>query len=198
MNEGYIKFQFNQISETEPPLNEVLDLLELRTKLYDLGLVGFVENVSYGNVSKRISQNSFIITASNTGKTREIGTKDLVTVVSVDYEKNLVNFIGKFPPSSETLTHFAIYSSFQFAFYVVHFHHRGIWQKWVFKMPTTPVEYEYGTIQLAQSIAQLSPFFHDDEDAGVVVLGGHHDGIVVFGKSISAILKCIEKLFKGN
>ncbi|MFN3305850.1 MAG: class II aldolase/adducin family protein [Candidatus Kapaibacteriota bacterium] len=194
MNEGYIKFQVNQIADTEPSLDEVQDLLALRIKLYDLGLIGFAENISYGNVSKRISHNTFIITATNTGKTREIETKDLVKVISVDIEKNLVHYVGKLPPSSETLTHFAIYSTFEFALFVVHFHHKRIWQKWLFQLPTTPVVCEYGSVQLAQSIAQLSPFFQNDEDFGVVILGGHRDGVMVFGRSIDAILKCIKQL----
>lgn len=196
MNEGYIKFQFRKIPGTEPALDDVLDLIELRTKLYELGLLGAYENVSYGNVSKRVSKTSFIITASNTGKTKSIGTKDLVTIVSVDIENNLVNYIGEYPPSSETLTHYAIYETFQFALFVVHFHHKQLWGKLSFKLPTTPIECEYGTIQLAKAIARQASFFLDHKDAGVIVLGGHPDGLIAFGKSVDIVLKTIDKLLQ--
>ncbi len=192
MNEGYIKFQFKQVSENCPSLFEVLDLINLRNELFNLGLIGFVDKISFGNVSKKLTKNSFIITASNTGNIKTIQPEHLVTILSVDLNLNLVRYSGKLPPSSETLTHYSVYQSFDFAKLAAHFHHSLVWEKLKKFVPTTPETSEYGTVELANSILEISKTFPFKENYGVICLGGHRDGILVFGADQKDILKWIK------
>lgn len=197
MDEGYIKFKHKAIDDTFPELPLVEDLINLRTKLFDLNLIGVEGNVSFGNVSKRVKGNEFVITASNTGQLRVLEPKHFVIVNFVQLETNYVEYSGKMPPSSETLTHFAIYSTFQKANYVVHFHNFRIWNRFKNRIPTTPEDKTYGTVELARAVIDIKSEFRTEPKSGVIALGGHESGMLVFGDSIEIVLKEIEQILNS-
>ncbi|MCX7908176.1 MAG: class II aldolase/adducin family protein [Ignavibacteria bacterium] len=197
MNEGYIKFQYKIVDGAYPKYDEVAELIKLRTHFFDLGLIGYDGKVSFGNISKRINETEFIISASNTGLQRVLSPEDFVIVFSVELNKNFVLCKGKFPPSSEALTHFSIYRTFEFANYAVHFHNYSIWKRLKNVLPTTNKNYSYGSIELANSISQLKWQISGTKGVGVIVLGGHESGLFIFGKEDKLILEEINKLISG-
>jgi ribulose-5-phosphate 4-epimerase/fuculose-1-phosphate aldolase len=195
-DEGYIKFNFEAIEEVVLSHSEVEDLIDLRTKLYDIGLIGFSDGVSFGNVSKRANGDEFVISSSNTGDKRILSPEQFALVTFVDLDRNMVKFKGKNPPSSETLTHYSVYKAFPEANYVVHFHNHNIWEYYLDKLPTTPKSAGYGTTELAKSILELRANFHATEKISAIILGGHYDGVVTFGRSVDEVLDNINKLYR--
>ncbi|MGB9912507.1 MAG: class II aldolase/adducin family protein, partial [Candidatus Kapaibacteriota bacterium] len=181
MDEGYIKFRYEFSEGKLIDESKIQDLQQFRTFLYDLGLIGSFNNISYGNVSKRIEQLSFVISASNTGTFRVLPAEYFVLIKFVDVEKGIVHCVGKFPPSAETITHYAVYSTFHNANYVIHFHNSQIWNKLKHFKPTTPDNAQYGSLDLAKSILSFKDNLDTNICIGTIVLGGHKDGIIVFG-----------------
>ncbi|MEJ5287056.1 MAG: class II aldolase/adducin family protein [Bacteroidota bacterium] len=196
MDEGYIKFKFELVDGNLPEELDISDVNDLRTKVFDLGLIGFYENISYGNISKRLDGLNFVITASNTGKYRVLSPEQFTVITFVDIDRNFVKCIGKYPPSSETITHFAIYSTFPNANFVVHFHNSKIWNELKNKKITTPDNVEYGTVELARSILNLKSIADISVEVGTIVLGGHKDGVIVFGSNVEQLLEEIYSFYK--
>lgn len=198
MDEGYIKFRYKAINDSVPDLSCVEDLIDLRTKLYDLGLIGFKDGVSFGNLSKRLKANEFIITISNIGRIRILQPEHFATVSFVEINNNYVEYKGKYPPSSETITHFAVYYAFQKANYVVHFHHYQIWEETKNKFPSTPEDKSYGTVELARAIIDIRSKFKYEPSSEIIVLGGHEAGLLVFGTSTKLVLEKIQKVLHNQ
>ncbi len=191
-DEGYIKFSFRLIDNSAPSHEEIEDLNNLRTKLWDLSIIGAIGGVSFGNVSKRRGDNEFIISASNTGSRRVLTPEDFVIIYKTDFERNLVEYSGASPPSSETLTHSAVYLALPKVSFVVHFHNKDIWQALVDLCPTTPKQYQYGTPELAKSVYDLCFKYQNYE--GIIILGGHFEGIVAFAGNVERLEKIIINL----
>ena len=86
-------------------------------------------------------------------------------------------------PSSESLTHAAIYESDATAGAVVHCHCSRLWAAILNEAPTTSNAVEYGTPEMANEIMQL--FKRTDvQRRKIVVMTGHEAGILTFGKDL--------------
>lgn len=187
--EGVIKFQldFEKSGPVDPAL--VKGLSPWRKKLYELELIGqnpdLYGGYSYGNVSRRIKHGSktFIITGSQTSHLPELEIDHYSKVLSCDVEKNRLVAQGPVPPSSEALTHFAIYIANGNINYVFHIHSPVIWKNAKsLGIPQTSPDVAYGTPEMANEIKQL--FQSDQLDSqNIVAMGGHRDGIIGFGKT---------------
>ncbi len=187
--EGYLKFQCERVNGTlgEPTFFRKFNLF--RTRLWDLGLVGEKENgIGFGNLSRRIGQYIFI-TGSQTGGKRELEIEDYVLVLDWNWERFTVKSFGKRPCSSETFTHLAVYTSSLEAKVVVHIHSAEIWQWAKDKIPGTPPEAEFGTLELALAVRRLVA--RDPKGFGWLVLLGHEEGLIVWGKTVSQVLELI-------
>lgn len=196
MDEGYVKFKFEFLGTQTPSQDELQDLIDLRAFLFDLGLIGYSEGISFGNISKRVEGRKFIISASNTGKFRFISPEYFVYIATVDLERNLVRCVGKNPPSSETITHYAVYETFPRANFVVHFHNLKIWSDLKNRVITTPENAGFGTVELAMSILELKNKFPTNTKKGIIVLGGHKSGIIAFGENPDRLKVEIQNLFQ--
>lgn len=195
MTEGIIKFSFEFSSRIVPNLKEVDKLNFIRKRLIELGLIGVGrDKISFGNVSHRLGGNSFLITASQTGNKKILQPSDFVIVRNFDINKNQVYVDGIHPPSSESLTHAAVYCAKPFVKIVAHFHHKELWKKLYGIALTTNPEAEYGTIELAKSLFQLLNC-RKDKINNIVVLGGHKNGIIVFSENVKELLTLIIKLW---
>ena len=82
--------------------------------------------VGFGNLSVRdgVSGN-FYITGSATGGLPELTPTDCVRVVAYDFARNWLRYEGAAIPSSESLTHAAIYESDPSTSAVIHCHDSG-------------------------------------------------------------------------
>ncbi len=155
-----------------------------RDKLYKLGLIGvYPTGIGYGNISIRFGQNKFIITGAATGKFKRLTARHYTQVTEYDLARNSLTTVGPIKASSESLTHAVIYAYDRNISAVIHIHHLGLWKKLLNKVPTTQ-NAEYGTPAMANEIVRL--FNQTDlPEQKILVMAGHAEGIVSFGKNLT-------------
>jgi L-ribulose-5-phosphate 4-epimerase len=161
------------------------ELNAYRRKLLDLRLIGVDSNgIGFGNLSVRdVASDNFYVTGSATGGIQELTLSDCAKVVACDFETNRVRYEGSALPSSESLTHAAIYESDATAGAVIHCHDFKLWAAVLNEAPTTSKTAEYGTPEVANEIMQL--FTRTDvQSRKIVVMAGHEAGILTFGKDL--------------
>jgi ribulose-5-phosphate 4-epimerase/fuculose-1-phosphate aldolase len=161
------------------------ELNACRRKLLHLQLIGVDSNgTAFGNLSVRDgTTNNFYITGSATGGMPELTVADCVRVVSYDFERNWLQYQGFAIPSSESLTHAAIYRSNATAAAVIHCHDPKLWAALLNQAPTTSKGAEYGTPEMAYEIVRLFQV-GDVRTREIFVMAGHEGGIVAFGKDL--------------
>jgi len=148
-------------------------------------LIGLDANgIGFGNLSVRdgVSGN-FYITGSATGGLPELTPTDCVRVVAYDFEKNWLRYEGAAIPSSESLTHAAIYQSDPTISAVIHYHDSVLWRMRLDRVPTTSKGIAYGTPDMAYEIMRLFTV-SDVRSREIFVMAGHEGGIVTFGKNL--------------
>jgi len=161
------------------------ELNAYRRKLLDLHLIGVdPEGIGFGNLSVREgATKNFYITGSGTGGISELILANCAKVVAHDFERNQVRYEGSAMPSSESLTHAAIYQSDPTAGAVIHCHNSKLWAALLNQAPTTSKAAEYGTPEMAYEIMQL--FTRTDaQSRKIVVTAGHEGGILTFGRDL--------------
>jgi len=184
MGEGYIKFNCILGEETSGLSDENYLLLnKWRNILYQAGLIGcYPGNIGYGNISIR-SGAGFIITGSATGCREKLTKDDYVLVDRYDFLTNEISCRGKIRASAESLTHAAVYEAMPGMMAVIHVHNLELWEKYREIMPTSPYSAEYGTPEIALAIRNLC--LNDDiRRNNVIIMGGHKEGIIAFGKDL--------------
>ena len=165
--------------------NSVAELNASRRKLLNLRVMGVDSNgVGFGNLSVRdgVSGN-FYITGSATGDLPELTPTDCVRVVAYDFAKNWLRYEGAAIPSSESLTHAAIYESDPTISAVIHCHDSVLWRTRLDRVPTTSKAIAYGTPEMAYEITRLFTV-SDVRSREIFVMAGHEGGIVTFGKNL--------------
>jgi L-ribulose-5-phosphate 4-epimerase len=181
----YIKFSGECVAAEITSFGGLAELNAYRRKLRDLRLIGVDPNgIGFGNLSVRNgATDNFYITGSATGGIDELTLADCAKVVLCDFERNRVGYEGSALPSSESLTHAAIYESDATAGAVIHCHDSELWAAVLNEAPTTSKAAEYGTPGLANEIMQ---FFArtDVQSRKIVVMAGHEAGILTFGKDL--------------
>jgi ribulose-5-phosphate 4-epimerase/fuculose-1-phosphate aldolase len=144
----------------------------------------YANGVGFGNVSVRDGRTgSFYITGSATGDLRELTSANCVRVVAYDFARNWLSYKGAAIPSSESLTHAAIYECDPSASAVIHCHASVLWQTLLDRVPTTSKAVVYGTPEMACEIIRLFDV-SDVRSKKIFVMAGHQDGIVAFGKNL--------------
>ena len=182
-DEGVIKYQAIH-QDSGPPVHILLNQLdEVRTKLFDLGLVGvYPDGVGYGNVSIR-HEAGCIISGTATGSMRILGVGGYCVVRSFDLQNNIVLTAGPVKASSESMTHCAIYQANPLMQCVLHIHNRELWERLLSQgYDSTSVDIPYGTPQMALSMATLA--CTKTEPSDLIVMAGHEEGIVAYGQTI--------------
>ena len=181
----YIKFSCERVAVEITAFGGLAELNAYRRKLLDLRLIGVDPNgIGFGNVSVRDgATDNFYITGSATGGMHELTLADCAKVVECDFERNRIRYEGSALPSSESLTHAAIYESDATAGAVIHCHRSKLWEAVLNKAPTTSKTAQYGTPGMANEIMQL--FTRTDvQSRKIVVMAGHEAGILTFGKDL--------------
>ena len=193
----YIKFSCERVAAKITSFDRLAELNAYRSKLLDLRLIGVDPNgIGFGNLSVREgATDNFYITGSATGGVHELTLADCAKVVACDFERNRIRYEGSALPSSESLTHAAIYESDATAGAVMHCHDSELWTAALNEAPTTSKAAEYGTPDMAHEIMRL--FTRTDvRSRKIVVMAGHEGGILTFGKDLEealAVLVCERK-----
>jgi ribulose-5-phosphate 4-epimerase/fuculose-1-phosphate aldolase len=190
--EGVIKFTL-EFSPGDPlPAAQLAELNAWRDTLYTHKLIGQdperYGGYGYGNLSMRLApydgppaQRRFAISGTQTGHLVALGPEHYAIVTACYPAENRVIAHGPIRPSSESLTHGAVYAIDPAIRYVMHAHSPVIWQRAAnLHLPTTDPAVTYGTPQMADEVQRL---FAQTPVATlrVFVMGGHEDGIVSFG-----------------
>jgi len=179
----YIKFSCERAAAEIPSFAGLAEINIYRRKLLDLHLIGVDPNgIGFGNLSVRDgATGNFYITGSATGGIPELTIANCAKVVAYDFERNRIRYEGSALPSSESLTHAAIYESDATAGAVIHCHDSKLWAAALNRAPTTSKSAEYGTPEMADQIMQL---LTRTEVQKIVVMAGHEGGILTFGKNL--------------
>lgn len=199
-DEGVIKFS----AEHEPsPLSPrrhgalACTLVAWREILARTGLVGQAPDryggFGYGNVSARCGPPSaprrarpFLITGTQTSGKPCMDLDDFCRVEACDPGRNRVVSQGLVMPSSESMTHGALYDLGSHIRFVFHAHSPVIWRRArALRLPTTDRAVPYGSRRMAAEVAGL---YRETAlpETRVLAMGGHEDGIIAFGKSAEA------------
>jgi len=171
------------------------ELDDARTHLHQLGLVGAHPNgIGFGNVSIRLEGNEFLISGTATGAPPVLGLEGYCRIESFDLKQNHVVSTGPVPPSSESMTHGAVYLSNQRVNCVIHIHSRVIFDGMARdNYPSTPEDAAFGTPEIAAAIENC--IHESDKDEGRIVMLGHDEGVIAYGPSVERTLMLIQELF---
>ncbi|MCH9647525.1 MAG: class II aldolase/adducin family protein [Deltaproteobacteria bacterium] len=196
-DEGVIKFRAaHRQGSLETRLYSELacKLIAWREILAKTGLVGQRKDryggFGYGNVSGRVGppgmprgQRSFLITGTQTSGKECVSLGDFCVVKSYDDSRNEAQSFGPALPSSESLTHGAIYDLGPQIRFVLHGHTPTIWRRArELRIPTSEPKVAYGTPQMAAEVRRLYRSTSLAETK-ILAMGGHEDGVIVFGHS---------------
>lgn len=198
LDEGVVKFDLRHESRPLEPrrVGEIAcGLIAWREIMALTGLVGQdpgrYGGAGYGNVSARIGRRSagrgarsFLVTGTQTSGKRCIGLGDFAMVERYDYSANRVWSHGPVEPSSESMTHGAIYDLGPHIRCVLHAHSPVLWRNAEhLRLPTTAAGVAYGTPDMAHEVQRLYRGTVLPERP-ILAMGGHEDGIVVFGRTV--------------
>ena len=181
-----------------------------------LGLTGLVgqdparyEGYGFGNVSARVGppaaargRRSFLITGTQTAGARCVGLDHFALIERYDYHRNRVQSRGAVEPSSETMTHAALYDVSPAIRCVLHAHSPVVWRRArELRIPTTAASIPYGTPEMALAVQRLSDSTALEE-IRILAMGGHEDGIVVFGRTVeeagAVLLKWLARAYEAQ
>ena len=194
--EGVIKFAAAHRAGPIPSaaLGHVPPLLAWRQLMFDLGAIGRdparYDGAGYGNVSARVpphgqgrGRRAFLISGTQTGGQATLAARDLCLVERYDHDKNRVESRGPARPSSESMTHGAVYDADPSARVVLHGHIPSVFAvAATLRLPETPPGVDYGTPEMAESVRRL---MRDSTlpTRRVFVMRGHEDGVVAIGST---------------
>jgi L-ribulose-5-phosphate 4-epimerase len=194
MTDGYIKFNPQWIKEPISISSELLDKInQVRSTLMTKGYLGVLSNgIGFGNISVRDwNSNRFIITGSATGGIPVLEASHLALVESVSIEENSLICQGLTAASSESMSHAIIYKTLPTINAVIHIHDTILWKNNFNQLPTTDPSAEYGTPEMAFSIQRL--ISGTKMEQGVLVMGGHEDGLIAFASNLEDSLLILKK-----
>jgi hypothetical protein len=184
-DEGVVKYRLDYRPGPPLPAARLAALVAWQRILRDLGLVGRdparYGGLAYGNLSVRLPEGGFAISASQTADRVAPGPSDYCRVIHWDCDANHLVAEGPARPSSESLTHAALYDSDPAIGCVLHCHAPAIWRQQVrLGLASTAADIAYGTPAMATEVARIHRR-HDRDACGIMVMGGHQDGILSFG-----------------
>lgn len=200
--EGVIKYSLHFNKKKQPlfSYDTIQELDEYRLKAFDLKLIGVyppnhpeTPNIGFGNISQRYTADGqFIVTGSQTGDIRELNESHYPIVLDYNIEDNSLFAKGVIPPSSESLTHAAIYEVAPEVQFVLHVHHRGLWEKAAsFGFVTTPPNVEYGTPAMGKAMQDV--YAKTKASNQIVAMLGHEEGLIIWGQSPKELVEEIQK-----
>ena len=180
----YVKFTYQRARADIAPFDALAELNACRRKLLEGRLIGLdLKGIGFGNLSIRDgTTRNFYITGSATGGLPRLSLTDCVRVVEYDFAKNWLRYEGAAIPSSESLTHAAIYESDPSTSAVIHCHDAVLWTTLLGRASTTSETVTYGTPEMAYEIMRLFAV-SDMRGREIFVMAGHEGGIVAFGKN---------------
>lgn len=137
--------------------------------------------LGFGNISIRYA-GGFLISATQTGHLQCLLPGHVVHVTRAEPARNALWATGPAEPSSEAMTHAAVYAADPAAGGVIHVHAPAVWTNASrLGLPVTDAAIPYGTPAMAEAVADRVR-----RGERVVVMGGHEDGVLAWGETLAA------------
>jgi L-ribulose-5-phosphate 4-epimerase len=195
----YIKFTCERAAAEITSFDGLAELNAYRRKLLQLRLIGADGNgIGFGNLSIRDgATNNFYITGSATGGIPELTLADCARVVAYDFARNWLRCEGSAIPSSESLTHAAVYASDTDTGAIIHCHGSKLWAALLNRAPTSSNTVEYGTPEMAYEVLRLFNVT-DVQRRKILVMAGHEGGVVAFGRDLREAFGVLMRERKEN
>src|SRR5581483_10181329 len=166
------------------PIEDLLDERDLRhvKRLYGIG------GLSYGNLSARLDERRFWMSASGVDKSRlDQPGRDILLVSDYDADRGVI--VLSVPPdvqprrvSVDAIEHWMIYQEHPSIGAILHVH------AWLDGIPTTQFNYPCGTEELAVSVAEA---LAAEPDPAHAVIGLTNHGVTATGATLEEILERI-------
>ena len=208
--EGVIKFQMRYAEGPALPVEAIREVNAWRKILVMLQLIGQQPDrymgYGFGNISCRLepfrapgTHRRFVITGTQTGEIADLAPVHYVTVTECYPAQNLTVAEGPVRPSSESMTHGAVYALDSRIRWVMHGHSPHIWHAAQrLGLPITDPAVPYGTPEMSAEVARLYRTT-DMRTRRIFSMGGHEDGIISFGRTaneagsvlLAALADCI-------
>lgn len=186
-DEGVIKYQLDH-RHADPLLDHDYQYLDKWHQLFKAkGILGQdparYAGLGFGNLSQRIGKNKFLISGTQTGGLARLKPEHYAVVTGVDLENNEVKSQGPVKPSSESLTHAAVYSLDERIQFIFHVHSPDIWNaRDRLVIARTGKNIAYGTPQMAKEMYRLYRQGRFD-NGNILAMAGHEDGIISFAEN---------------
>ena len=194
--EGVIQFQM-QFTQTPPlPYERLREIDAWRKIMHLTRLIGRDPNrydgFGYGNISQWLGPRDasgqrgwFVISGTQTGHLADLTEEHYATVLACHPGRNLVVAEGPSRPSSESLTHGAVYAADESVRSVIHAHSPHVWgSARALGVLGTDESVAQGTPEMAEEVGRL---FRETpvRERNIFVMGGHGDGVVSFGQDVA-------------
>jgi hypothetical protein len=167
------------------PIEEILSERDLRQlkRLYGIG------GLSYGNISARLDETRFWMSASGVDKSKleEIG-RDILLVTDYDAEKGamVLSVPADVEPrrvSVDAIEHWMIYREHPEVGAILHVH------GWMDGVRSTEFNYPCGTYELGKAVADI---VREEPSPGRAVVGLKNHGLTITGASLDEIFERID------
>lgn len=202
--EGVIKFSLVYTASTLPPeLPGFTGLDQCRRNVWQMGVVGQddsrYQGLGYGNVSLRLRDaqypDAFLITGTQTGHLPHLSADHYARVLGYDIDRNWLQADGPAKPSSEAMTHAAIYQCAPDANAIIHGHSPAIWwQAQLLGLGCTAAEIPFGTPEMARAMQALLKARKPLRNT--IVMLGHQDGFITWGKGLAEAVALVRELLQ--
>ena len=192
--EAQLPFELEWEAVPLPELPLLQELCLWRDVLFRNGLIGLTaDGIGYGNLSVRSGPGAqFFITGTGTGGLPHMSAEHCSEVLEVELHRPRIRCRGLVRPSSESLSHAALYLCSPAIGAVAHVHDAALWHRLRGKLPTATA-LGYGTPELAADIQRLVRE-HRLIPSGVIVMGGHQDGLLSFGQTLCEAVTLLLRL----
>ena len=186
--EGVIQFSREHTPGDPLDFPVIETLSQWHSRLHEKGLIGQdserYEGYAYGNMSARINDGKFIISGTQTGGQDRLTSSHYVVIDNCNIQKNYVHSHGPIKPSSECMTHAAVYTASPLVKAVTHVHSPEIWNHAdLLGLYVTDNTIDYGTPEMASAVDRAI-HSRNATDSGIICMGGHVDGVIAWGASV--------------
>ncbi len=168
----------------------------LRTELVEKDFLGInLQGIGFGNISLRLPSHdslpagAFIISGAATGRHKVLGFDGYALVKETYRTSNRVVSQGLVLPSSEALSHAAVYAACPKVRVVVHGHNPRVYALGLaWGEDYTEDALKYGTTDLAKAISKLTV----GKEQGFFIMHGHESGFFLYEPSIKGMAQACQ------
>ncbi len=198
VDDGVVKYSLEFEQTNEIAIKECKKIEKTRKRLYALGLIGAYKNgIGYGNISLRYNNtNEFVITATQTGELKSLKPKHYSLVNHVNFDTFKTYAKGMSKPSSESITHAAIYELDSNINAVIHVHNEKLWDYMLANNYLSTNDTPYGTPEMVEDINDMYKNI-DPSLNNAFVMKGHFEGVVTFGKNLKEAEKTLYEIVES-